>query len=108
MKRILPILLIILFSAFNSQGQTRPASDAKIGRFYPNPATSYINFEVAQYRKGLTIQVFNFVGKKVFEQPNVQEKTTLDLSQYTRGIYIFHLVDATGKIIDTNKFQVTK
>jgi hypothetical protein len=111
LKRILPILLIILFSAFSSQAQTTPpgGGDAKIVRFYPNPATSYINFEVkSRYQKGLTLQVYSFLGKKMFEQQNVQEKTTVNLTEFTRGVYVYHLIDASGKIIDTNKFQVTK
>jgi len=111
LKRILPILFIILFSATSSQAQSTPAGggEAKIVRFYPNPATSYINFEIkSRYQKGLTLQVYSFLGKKVFEQQNVQEKTTVNLTEFTRGVYVYHLIDASGKIIDTNKFQVSK
>jgi hypothetical protein len=53
-------------------------------------------------------QVFNFLGKKVFEQKEVQPKTTIDLSDYYRGIYIFQLRDKTGKIVETGRFQVAK
>ncbi len=109
LKRILPILFVILFSSFHSQGQSSPAGEAKIVRFYPNPATSYINFEVqGRYQKGLTLQVYSFLGKKMFEQQNIQEKTTVNLTEFTRGVYVYHLLDASGKIIDTNKFQVSK
>jgi len=38
----------------------------------------------------------------------VQEKTTVNLTEFTRGVYVYHLIDASGKIIDTNKFQVSK
>ena len=37
-----------------------------------------------------------------------QDKFTLNLNDYTRGIYIYHLVDATGKIIESGKFQVSR
>ena len=76
---------------------------------YPNPATSYITFDLQKnYEKGLTIVVFNFLGKKITERQSVNEKTQLSLTDYARGTYIYHLVDQSGKVIDTGKFQVAK
>ncbi len=54
------------------------------------------------------LQVFNFLGKPVFESPNVPTKTTLNLSDFTRGVYIYQLRDQTGKILESGKFQVSK
>jgi hypothetical protein len=76
---------------------------------YPNPATSYITFEVQKgYQKGLTIIVFNFLGKKMTQKPNATEKTTIDLNDYARGVYVYQVVDQGGKVIDTGKFQVSR
>jgi hypothetical protein len=76
---------------------------------YPNPATSYITFDMQKgFEKGLTISVFNFLGKKMMERPNVTEKTTVNLNEFTRGVYIYHLIDQSGKVIDTGKFQVSR
>ena len=78
-------------------------------KLYPNPATSYITFDLQKgYQKGLTITVFNFLGKKMIETPNVSEKTTLTLNDFNRGVYIYHLTDPSGKVIDTGKFQVSR
>jgi hypothetical protein len=86
-----------------------PGLQAKAVKTYPNPATSYITFDIQNnYQKGLTIVVYNFLGKKMYESQNVSEKTTLNLSDFNRGVYIFHLTDQTGKVIDSGKFQVSR
>lgn len=113
MKRILPILSIILLTAIHSGAQESrgplPDAGAMSLKLYPNPATSYITFDLQKgYQKGLTITVFNFLGKKMVETPNVNEKTTLSLNDFTRGVYIYHVTDPAGKVIDTGKFQVSR
>ncbi len=112
MKRLLPIVSIILLTAIQSQGQSRTipqdAAD-RIVKFYPNPATSIITFDLEKsYDKGYDIQVFNFLGKMVYEQKNIAPKTTINLNEYNRGVYIFQLRDHDGKIIQSGKFQVSK
>ena len=112
MKRILPILSFILFSVIYSSAQEprNPIPDAgKRMSLYPNPATSYITFDIQNMnQKGLTIVVFNFLGKKMAEKQSVNEKTLLSLTDFSRGTYIYHLVDQGGKVLDTGKFQVSK
>lgn len=112
MKRILPILSFLLFSVIYSSAQEsrNPIPDAgKRMSIYPNPATSFITFDVQKInQKGLTIVVFNFLGKKMAEKQSVNEKTLLSLTDFTRGTYIYHLVDPAGKVLDTGKFQVSK
>lgn len=78
-------------------------------KLYPNPATSYVTFDLQKgYEKGLTITVFSFLGKKMIESPASNEKTTFQLNEFTRGVYIYHLTDASGKIVETGKFQVAR
>ncbi len=78
-------------------------------KYYPNPATSFITFDFQEgHQKGYEIQIYNFPGQKVYEQKNVAARTTINLSDFNRGIYIFQLKDASGKIIRSNKFQVSK
>lgn len=111
MKKILLISSIILLTATYSQGQSRPISDVTgaILRFYPNPATTQITFDFQKsVDKGLTIQLYNFLGKKVFEATNLTQKTPVNLSDYNRGVYIYQLFDKTGKLLESGKFQVSK
>ncbi|MBI1341463.1 MAG: T9SS type A sorting domain-containing protein [Terrimonas sp.] len=112
LRRIIPIWSIILLLAIQSNGQSRNLPNPegpKILKYYPNPATSFINFELqTSEEKGLNLYVINFLGKQVYEQKNIQQRTIIDLSQFTRGVYIFQLRDMNGKAIESGKFQVSK
>ena len=112
-KRILLFLSIILLTTVNSKGQSsrEPSPDQvqRILKVYPNPATTFTKFEFQKnFDKGYTLQVINFIGKQVFEAKNVSSTTTLDLSSYNRGVYIYQLKDQSGKILESGKFQVSK
>lgn len=113
MKRILPILSFILLTAITSGAQTTrtmPTSEtADKVKLYPNPATSYITFDLQNnYHKGMSVQVFHMLGKKMFESQNIAEKTIINLTDFNRGVYIYHLRDQSGKLIESGKFQVSK
>lgn len=106
------ILLVILgsISGYAQSGTGRPAQPSvKMVRFYPNPATSFINFEFNKSTADTyTFQVFNFLGKKVIDLPQVNSRTQVDLTNYTRGFYIFQLKNRNGKVVESGKFQVEK
>jgi len=107
-------MLILILSSFaalsqdKSAQQTVPVPAARFIRFYPNPATTYINVELQRtISRTYTFQVFNFLGKKVTDL-EVSSRTRIDLSNFSRGIYIYQLKDATGKVVESGKFQVEK
>ena len=114
------IYLLIIFSGltFFSHAQIGKNSgmnfspeilSTKVVRFYPNPAYNIINFEFSKpVQPDYTLQIFSFVGKKVFELNAVLQKTSIPLTDFYRGIYIFQLRDKTGRIIESGKFQVSK
>lgn len=112
--KIFYALSIILLTSLAANSQTRPSSPetpvTKIVRFYPNPATSYITFELQKDadRNNYTFQIFNMLGKKVYETNNVTSRNVINLSDFFRGLYIFQLKDKSGKLIDSGKFQVSK
>ena len=112
LRKILPILLFLVFTAFcaKSQDSRIPRQDPQEKvKVYPNPAQSYITIDLQNsYQKGLTIVVYSFLGKKMYENQNVTEKTTLTLTDYNRGIYVYHVTDQSGKILFTGKFQVSR
>jgi hypothetical protein len=110
--RIFYIMFITLLTTLQVKSQALPASsqepDAKHVKFYPNPATSLITFDfLKETDKGYSFQIFNFLGKKVYEAP-VNARTIVNLTDFTRGIYIFQLKDQNGKIAESGKFQVNK
>lgn len=112
--------LIILFTGFtffsraqeSKPGETAISTDpikAKVLKFYPNPSSGVINFEFLKpVHRDLTLQVYNFIGKKVIELNGISQKTTVSLNDFYRGVYIFQLRDKTGRIVESGKFQVNK
>lgn len=111
MKKILLIISIILLTTTFSQGQSRgPLVDGGATlRFYPNPATSFITFDFQKnVDKGYSIQLYSFLGKKMYEATNLSQRTTVNLSDFSRGVYVYQLFDKTGKLVESGKFQVSK
>ncbi|MFT4023186.1 MAG: T9SS type A sorting domain-containing protein [Flavihumibacter sp.] len=99
------LLLFLSLAGLAQSGQPQVTAV----KFYPNPAISYISFEFPQqFEKGYSFEIYNFLGKKVFELKNISAKTTIDLGQYYRGIYIFQLRDKAGRIVESGRFQVNK
>jgi Secretion system C-terminal sorting domain len=114
MKIFYPLIITLLLSNIAKSQDRTPTTSAqeattKIIKFYPNPATSIINFDFQKgYDKSYNFQIYNFLGKKVYEVNNVTPKTVVNLTDFYRGVYIFQLKDKSGKMIDSGKFQVSK
>jgi hypothetical protein len=102
-------LIAIQSQAQSSESITPAVASDKIIKLYPNPATTYITFDLQKgYEKGFSIRVYSFLGKKMFESQNIPSKINLNLSEFNRGLYMYHLVDISGKVIESGKFQVTR
>ena len=115
MRKFLLIASLILLTTVTNSQATRGSfngSEVQTGilRFYPNPATTVITFDFQRsYDKGYSIQIYNAVlGRKMLEQSNIPDKLTIDLGNFTRGVYVYQLIDKTGKLVETGKFQVSK
>lgn len=101
----------MVFATDNHSKDFKDLIAVKIVKCYPNPATSFVNFDVdnTQINKGNSIQVYSFSGKKLFESQLNALRTTLTFNEnFFRGIYVYQLKDKSGKIIETGKFQVVK
>ena len=110
--RIFYILSIILLTTIQANSQNRINStneEVKLIKFYPNPAISQITFNFERgYDKSYSFQIFNFIGKKIFEVSSLAPKTIVNLSEFYRGFYIFQVRNKAGKIIESGRFQVSK
>jgi hypothetical protein len=113
LKRLLIILSLILIATSYSNAQanrnipTNPGE--RIVKTYPVPAISYINFEpVKNTSTTYTLVIYNFLGRKMFEKQDFNQKTTVNLDEFSRGVYIYHLSDVSGRLIESGKFQVSK
>ncbi len=115
MRRLL-LLIILTFSltVFTDAQSSRlpgPETASPVLRFYPNPATTFITFDFqSSYVKGCSIAIYNFMGQEVYTAKNVASKTTVNLNtdNFKRGLHFYRLYDASGKLLETNRFQVSK
>ena len=103
-------MIIILFMGGTAIAQQRDkVSNIRAIRFYPNPATTFIQFEIpASSNKETVLEIYNFLGKKMLSIPTSHWKARIDLTPMNRGIYIYQWKDKTGKIIESGKFQIEK
>lgn len=114
MKRLIIISIVLFGLIFTSFAQNRIAAtdgdpSAKLIKYYPNPATTAINFEfIRGYDRSFSLQLYNFMGKKVLEVNAPTQLFNLSLNGFYRGVYIFRLSDKNGNVIDSGKFQVVK
>jgi len=112
-KRLLLVTVLVASGLIfaNTSNAFEPSDvQVKIVKFYPNPATSYINFEFpANIDRTYSISIYSFSGKKMKDLPVSTSKLSIILSDdFYRGIYIFQLHDKTGKLIEAGKFQVAR
>ncbi|MDB5229541.1 MAG: type sorting protein [Chitinophagaceae bacterium] len=109
---ILPVILAIVacfsLSATAVPAPVEPSDKIKIvDRYYPNPATSVINFEfVKEADRSYVLQIYSFMGKKVYESAISSEKLQVTVTDYFRGMYFYQVKDKTGAVKETGKFAV--
>lgn len=113
MKKIFYILLLTAGFHFTTQAQVKPALasgfSVKTVKLYPNPAVSFINFEfLKDYDPSYSLEIYNFIGKKIAEIKPSDRKIMVPLTDFYRGVYIFQLKDKQGNIVESGKFQVAK
>lgn len=109
MKIFYLLLFIVLISTSAMSQAPLEQTESRFYKFFPNPASSLITFTFDKgYNSNYSLQVFNFIGKKVYEQKAVAARNIIDLGDFYRGVYIFQIRDANGKIIESGKFQVAK
>lgn len=77
----------------------------KLGQNYPNPAIGKTYIEVS-YEGAATLTIYNVVGKVVEELTVTSNIITLDVSNYTEGIYLYTLESNGEKM--TKRMTVKK
>jgi hypothetical protein len=113
LNKIFTIAILVLALNFSAASQSRQFgiadAAAKVVKFFPNPATTSINFEFQRgFEKSYSLQVFNFMGRKVFDRPSSPQRIFVPLDNFFRGVYIYQVRNQYGKIVDSGKFQVVK
>lgn len=106
---------VLCFMSLIGMAQTttpQPGTEgpAKIVKLYPNPASTTINFQIQQHNndRSYDLIVYNFLGKKVDQVKNMNNRTAVNLDNYYSGVYIFQLRDQRGNLVESGKFNVVK
>lgn len=109
MKRAFVILSLAFGLSLSTSAQSRQP-DVKVVKVYPNPATTYLNFDFdeSQDLTNHSLKVFNFIGKKIYETNMLTRRTVINLNDYFRGVYTYQLTDRNGYVIANGKFQVAR
>ncbi len=111
-KKIIVItsLIFIVITGFAQKSTVRDNSSiSKLVQFFPNPASASINFEFKYtIERGSVIQFYSFLGRKTASLPITGNRMQVSLSDFITGIYIFQVRDASGRLVESNKFQVAK
>lgn len=109
MKKSYLILSLVFGLSLSCFSQSRQP-DVKVVKVYPNPATTYLNFDFdeSQDLTNHSLKVFNFIGKKIFETNMLTRRTVINLNDYFRGVYTYQLTDRNGYVIANGKFQVAR
>ncbi|HMP92940.1 MAG TPA: T9SS type A sorting domain-containing protein [Phnomibacter sp.] len=109
------IVTILFFAALagSASGQKLPAGEPEgkqpMVKFFPNPATTFLNFEFkTPVSRGHSLEIFSFLGRKMMALPVNNSRMTVNITDFFRGVYVFQLRDETGRVVETNKFQVSK
>jgi hypothetical protein len=114
MKKLYTIILISIFAFATSFTAANNAGindiQVRTVQCYPNPATSFINFEFATdtEKQHYTLAIYSFIGNKISETSVTTSKITITLENYQRGLYVFQLKNKVNQIIESGKFQVIK
>lgn len=69
----------------------------------PNPASSQIN---VQNGEGMTVEIFNLVGKKILTIDNISNQENINISNFNNGLYIVKL--SNEKSSRSEKIMVLK
>jgi len=79
-------------------------SDMSVISFYPNPVINEININFYDSR-AQTIEIFNLTGRKIKSLPVINSLMSIDVSQYSAGMYFLSIKDNLGNILDTRRFS---
>lgn len=110
-KFILSFILALVtgLSFGQSWSGTDLTQSAKWVKFSPNPASNFIMFDVLRNSEnGNSLQIYNFMGRKIHEIKNFNSHTFIDLQRYYRGVYIYQIRNRKGYVLESGKFQIVK
>ncbi len=75
---------------------------------YPNPASDVITISTTENTQDYTVTVADVTGKIVAAQNLQGNNTTIGVSEFANGTYIYRIADKAGIIVKQDRFTVAK
>ncbi len=88
-------------STNNPSGITDYSAENELFSIYPNPSDGNITIEILSSNKGEEILIYNLQGQIILQQILQEEKTVINVSAFSKGIYFIEM--KTGKGIAFKK-----
>ena len=83
------------FQLYNTVTDVKNISETQVN-IYPNPTNGIVNIEGENINK---IEVYNISGKKIIETININNLTSIDISDHQNGIYFIHITSDNGVLV---------
>jgi hypothetical protein len=103
--RLIPVVKNI---GYYSEHDFIPKTPEEIIYAYPNPASEYFLFDLANLSEPSIVEIFDNQGRKVLEQ-DISENRQISVSNLAHGLYLYRLNYSgtiyNGKIVVINKIQ---
>ncbi|NLO52621.1 MAG: T9SS type A sorting domain-containing protein [Bacteroidales bacterium] len=80
----------------------KPSNTERV-KIYPNPAGNQVFITCEESLAGLQLEISDINGRLILSQKLRNRESSIDLSAYQPGTYIFRLTDETGKQVAVQK-----
>jgi len=103
----LPIVLSLDINEAVSTTELPISSENPLIEIAPNPANAQIDLA----RNGVNpidLRIFNLQGKLMLEQKLLEQKTTIDINNLPRGLYIVQTMDKDAGLLDAAKLLIQR
>ena len=64
---------------------------------YPNPATNKFQFQGFKFHDGDKVQIFNVMGKEIYQSLVIGQQLLIDVSKFENGIYFVQLTSPASR-----------
>jgi hypothetical protein len=82
---------------FGTTGLFKPETNESAVLVYPNPTQNLVSFNTTTEEIGKTYKVVDHMGKVVLSGKIVTDKTTIDMSEISKGIFLLSIENQPGK-----------
>lgn len=73
---------------------------------YPNPASENVQFSWKHSLPNITLNIFDIVGRQMYSTVFNSGITTVDVSNYSTGTYLYRIIGTSGNVLTSGKLIV--